>query len=110
MAKATRNLSHQMLRVSAVCEARQIVKDRPKAQGKQPSHYASAEISRMAQGYLEGHWRELEAKALERIMASPRLRADYEKAVNKANRQIAKQREHALIEAWCKRDTGELRQ
>jgi hypothetical protein len=35
----------------------------------------------MAQAYLaEGHWPRLEALALERIMACPKLRAGYERA------------------------------
>ena len=46
-----------------------------------PSRIAAREISEMAQAYLaEGHWPRLEALALERIMACPKLRAGYERA------------------------------
>jgi hypothetical protein len=99
-----------MLRVFALCEARQIVKHRLKAEGKRPTHYAQREISVMAQAYLEGHYAELEEKAYARIMASPRLRAEYEKEAAKHERQLAKRREREIIEAWCQRDTGEVRQ
>jgi hypothetical protein len=71
-------------RVLALAEARQIIRDRLHAKNMKPSRIAAAEISRMAQQYLnEGHWPELEAQALGRIMASPSLRLQYEAAGRK---------------------------
>jgi hypothetical protein len=68
-----------MLRIWAMCEARQIVKARLKAENKQPSRYAAREISLMAEAYLaDGNWERLEADALAKIMANPKLRAQYE--------------------------------
>lgn len=86
-----------MLRVWAIVEARRIVKARLKAQGLRPSYYAAAEISRMAQQYLnEGHWAELELEALLKIVASPRAWAEYlaagarfEKAMARARKKVA---------------------
>jgi hypothetical protein len=85
-----------MLRAWALCEARRIVKARLKAQGLRPTHYASAEISKLAEGYFnEGHWRELEAQAYEKIMGSPRLRAEYEAEGEKYERQLARRKTKA---------------
>jgi hypothetical protein len=82
-----------MPRVLAIAEARQIIRDRLKAENKQPSRYASREISVMAEAYLaEGHWAELEAEALAKIMASPEPRAEYEAEGRKYEAKIAKRR------------------
>jgi hypothetical protein len=67
-----------MLRVYAMSEARQAVKAQLKAANEKPSHYAQAEISRMAEQWLQaGHWQECHALALDKIMASPRLLAEW---------------------------------
>jgi hypothetical protein len=70
-----------MLKVWAVCDAMQIVRAWLKAQNHRLSEYAHREISEMPMRYLnEGNWQRLEARAYEKIMATPTLRADYEKA------------------------------
>jgi hypothetical protein len=56
-----------MLQVHAVVEARQIVRARLRRENCKPSHYAHAEIGRMAMQYLNtGHWPEYIALALPR--------------------------------------------
>jgi hypothetical protein len=82
-----------MLRVMAMQLARQAVKDDLKRRNCRPSYYASAEISKLAEQYLQaGHWAELEAEALQRIMASPSARAEYEKAGFKFEKAMARRR------------------
>jgi hypothetical protein len=80
-----------MLKVWAMSDAMQIVRARLKAQNHRLSDYARREISGMAMRYLnEGNWQRLEARAYEKIMATPTLRADYEKAGAKYEAQMAK--------------------
>jgi hypothetical protein len=69
-----------MISVFAMRDGRQIVRDDLKRRNMKPSHYAQREISQMAQQYLQqaGNWSRLRDQALERIMASPKLRAEYE--------------------------------
>jgi hypothetical protein len=86
-----------MVRVMAIRLARQIVKEDLKRRNCMPSHYAQAEISRMAQQYLEtGNWQRLMAEALEKIMASPHARLEYlaagekyELAMARAKKKVA---------------------
>jgi hypothetical protein len=82
-----------MLILAAMSEARQVVKAR--LRGEKPSHYAGLEISRMALQHCQGHWPEFRALALERIMRTPRLRAEwvreglrYEAAMAKRHRPL----------------------
>ena len=85
-----------LLRVWAMMDARQIVKNDLKRRNCKPSHYAMAEISKMALNYLnEGRWAEFKAQALEKIMSSPRLKAEwdreglrYEAAMAKRHRPV----------------------
>jgi hypothetical protein len=78
-------------RVLAMAEARQIIRDRLHAKNMNPSRIAAAEISRMAQAWLnEGHWPELEAQALAKIMSRPELRARYEAEGLRYERQMAR--------------------
>jgi hypothetical protein len=71
--------------------ARQIVKDNLKRRNCKVTDYASREISKMAEQYLnEGHWAEPEAQALEKIMGCPKLRAEYEAYGRKLEAQMAK--------------------
>jgi hypothetical protein len=76
-------------------DAQQIVKDDLKRRNCKPSHYAQREITLMAQQYLRGHWRELEAQALAKIMSSPKLRAEYEKEGQRYEAQMAKRKTEA---------------
>jgi hypothetical protein len=76
--------------------ARQIGKDDLKRRNCRPSHYAQAEISRMAQQYLEaGNWQRLMAEALANIMASPRARLEYEAAGLKYEKAMARRKKAA---------------
>jgi hypothetical protein len=69
-----------MLSVFAMRDARQIVRDDLKRRNCKPSHYAQAEISRMALNYLnEGRWAEFKALALAKIMSSPKLKAEWDR-------------------------------
>jgi hypothetical protein len=69
-----------MLRVWAMREARQIVRDDLKRRNCKPSHYAQAEISKMALQYLQaGHWPSLREQALKKIMATPALKAEWDR-------------------------------
>jgi hypothetical protein len=53
-----------------------------------------AEINLMAEQYLQaGHWRELEALALAKIMSSPTLRPEYERAGAKYEAAMARRRD-----------------
>ena len=62
-----------MLRVWAMMDARQIIRDDLKRRNCRPSHYAQAEISKVALQYLnEGRWAEFKAQALAK--AYPLLR------------------------------------
>jgi hypothetical protein len=68
-----------LLKVHAVVEARQVVRTDLKRRNEKPSHYAHAEIGRMALQYLNtGHWPEYKALAFAKIMATPRLRAEWD--------------------------------
>jgi hypothetical protein len=73
-------------------DARQIIRDQLKRRNCKPSHYAQREISQMAQQYLveEGNRKRLEAEALAKIMASPKLRADYEAEGRKYEAKMAR--------------------
>jgi hypothetical protein len=68
---------YDMLRIHAVCEARQVVK--ASLRGQKPSLFASAEISRMALRHSQEHWPEFRALALAKIMASPALKAEWDR-------------------------------
>jgi hypothetical protein len=86
----------ELLRVHAMCEARQIVKAQLKREGAKPSHYAQRELSLMAQQYLHaGHWPVMRDLALARIMATPVLRAQYEAAGERYEALMAKRRRAA---------------
>jgi hypothetical protein len=61
-------------------DARQIIRDDLKRRNCRPSHYAQAEISKMALQYLnEGRWAEFKAQALAKIMSSPTLKAEWDR-------------------------------
>jgi len=57
-----------MISVFAMRDARQIIRDDLKRRNCKPSHYAQREICEMALRYGRDHWRELEARALAKIM------------------------------------------
>jgi hypothetical protein len=81
----------EMLIIYAMSEARAVVKARLRRENCKPSHYAQAEISRMALQYLQaGHWQELREQALAKIMDDAKLRAEYERAGAKYEAQMAK--------------------
>jgi hypothetical protein len=85
-----------MLRVWAQCAARQIVKDDLKRRNMKPSRYAMREISIMAEQYLAaGNWERLEAEAFGRIMACPKLRAQYEAEGLKYEKAMARRKKAA---------------
>jgi hypothetical protein len=80
-----------LLSVFAMRDARQIVKANLKKRNAKPSHYAQAEISRMALQYCNaGHWQELREQALAQIMGDARLRAEYDREGLKYEAQMAK--------------------
>jgi hypothetical protein len=85
----------EMLILAAMSEARQVVKARLRRENCKPSHYASAEIGRMALRHSQEHWPEFKALALARIMRTPRLKAEwdreglrFEAAMAKRNRPL----------------------
>jgi hypothetical protein len=56
-----------MLSVGAIADARQIIKNDLKRRNCKPSHYAQAEISKMALQYLQaGHWPVLRQQAFDK--------------------------------------------
>jgi hypothetical protein len=62
----------------------------------QASHYAQREISVMALQYVRaGHCRELEAQALAKIMSSPSLRLEFERAGAKYEAAMARRKTKA---------------
>jgi hypothetical protein len=81
------------LRLWAMCDARQIVKDRLKAQNKRPCQFAQSEITLMAQEYLQqaGNWPRLRDQALAKILGDAKLRREWDREGQKYEAQMAKQ-------------------
>jgi hypothetical protein len=87
-----------MISVFVASAARQIVRDDLRRRNCKPSHYAQAEIYLMARQYLQaGHWAELEAQALAKIMGDAKLRLEYEKAGLRYEAQMARRKPAAAF-------------
>jgi hypothetical protein len=81
-----------MVHVSAFREAREQVKMALKRQGFVVSHYPAAQRSEFAKQLLAANREQMLAEARARIMASPRLQADWERACQKYEAAMARRK------------------